>query len=125
MIAKGIEGIWQTAKSAVGLALGLVVWSGAWAQAELVVNTPQLSEATAMMEDRSEKEGRDMVGILLPAQADFFELADRAVSGDHEVWTLTLRAEGAVGPLGQFGLHGAPCLARQMPHAIALQGDGR
>ena len=40
MIAKGIEGIWQTAKSAVGLALGLVVWTGAWAQAELVVNTP-------------------------------------------------------------------------------------
>ena len=50
-----------------------------------------------MMEDRSEKEGRDMVGIVLPAQADFFELADRAVSGGHEVWTLTLRAEGAVG----------------------------
>ena len=85
MIAKGIEGIWQTAKSAVGLALGLVVWSGAWAQAELVVNTPDLSEATAMMEDRSEKEGRDMVGIVLPAQADFFELADRAVSGGHEL----------------------------------------
>ena len=83
MIAQGIEGIWQTAKSAVGLALGLVVWSGALSQSELVVNTPNLSEATAMMEDRSEKEGRDMVGLVLPAQADFFELADRAVSGGH------------------------------------------
>lgn len=97
MIAQGIEGIWQTAKCAVGLALGMVVWSGSGAQAELVVNTPNLSEATAMMEDRTEKEGRDMVGIVLPVQADFFELADRAISGGLEVWTLKVRAEGAVG----------------------------
>ena len=42
-------------------------------------------------------EGRDMVGVVLPTQADFFELADRGVSGGHEVWTLIVRAEGAVG----------------------------
>ena len=49
-----------------------------------------------------------MVGMVLPAQADFFELADRDVSDGHEVWTLTVRAEGAVGVNVYFDVFHVP-----------------
>ena len=63
----------------MGIALG---------QGVVNVDTPDLDKAIHAMEVQSEETGREMVGEVIPAEVDFFEVATRAVKSGMEVWTL-------------------------------------
>ena len=84
MIQKTLQGNWQTR---IGV-LALVMCGGmgiARGQGAVNVDTPDLDKALHAMEMQSEETGREMVGEVIPAEVDFFEVATRAVESGMEI----------------------------------------
>ena len=95
MIQETLQGNWQTR---IGV-LAMVMFGGmgiALGQGAVNVDTPDLDKAIHAMEMQSEETGREMVGEVIPAEVDFFEVATRAVESGMEVWTLQVSLPGAL-----------------------------
>ena len=69
-----------------------------WAQAQAVwnVKAPELAVVQKTLDNRSETEGRNFLALVMPAQEDFFVLADRHEEGGYETYTLHVKAEEAM-----------------------------
>jgi len=95
MIHETLQGNWQTR---IGV-LAMVMFGGmgiARGQGLVNVDTPNLDKAIHTMEAQSQETGREMVGEVIPAEVDFFEVATRAVESGMEVWTLQVSLPGAL-----------------------------
>ena len=69
-----------------------------WAQAQAVwnVKAPGLAVVQKTLDNRSEVEGRNFLALVVPAQKDFFAVADRHEEGGYETYTLHVKAEEAM-----------------------------
>ena len=69
-----------------------------WAQAQAVwnVKAPGLAVVQKTLDNRSEAEGRNFLALVVPAQKDFFAVADRHEEGGYETYTLHVKAEEAM-----------------------------
>lgn len=77
--------------------MGMVVMVGtAFGQGVLHVDTPVLDKAIHAMELQSEVTGREMAGLVISADVDFFEVAMRAIESGQETWTLEVKLPGAL-----------------------------
>ena len=96
MIQRGIEGFWLSISGVFLAGMLMVICGAAQAQAELNVKAPELAAVQKMLDDRSDAEGRNFLAVVLPAQADFFALADRREDDGYEIYRLQVSAQGAL-----------------------------
>ena len=95
MIQETIQGIWQT-RIGVSVALLLGTMAAAFGQGVWYAETPDFDKAVQDMIWQSEQTGREMVGAVIPAQFDFFEVASRSLEEGKETWVLEVNAPGAL-----------------------------
>ena len=65
-------------------------------QAQIVVDTPNLNETQKRLEVRSDESGRELIGVVLPLDVDFFEVASYVEAEGRGVWSLRVDAPGAL-----------------------------
>ena len=95
MIETTIAGFWHSrAKSLLTLALFGTCLTQLHAQ--IVVDTPNLEDIQKELEVKSELTGREMIGVVLPLDLDFFEEATYVELADRGVWSLEVQAPGAL-----------------------------
>ena len=95
MIQRKIQGIWQKHGFAtltvmwgmIGTTLGQGLWH---------VDAPDFDKAVQEMEWQSQQTGREMVGSVIPADVDFFQVAARTVQDGLETWMLEVHVPGAL-----------------------------
>jgi len=95
MIETKVQGFWHSGKLILFISWFGMSASG-WGQAFWSVETPNLAEAQTFMVKESERTGREMTGMVLPANVDFFDVAQRRIDGNDEVWSLRVEAPGAL-----------------------------
>ena len=95
MIETTIAGFWHSrAKSLLTLALfGTCLIQ---LQGQIVVQTPDLEETQKELEIKSEVTGREMIGVVLALDVDFFEEANYTELSGRGVWSLEFQAPGAL-----------------------------
>lgn len=95
MIETTIAGIWHSHAKSL-LTFALIGGSLNAFQAQIVVDTPDLEATQKALEVKSEASGKEMIGVVLPLDLDFFEAAMFVEAEGRGVWSLELNAPGAL-----------------------------
>ena len=96
MIETKIAGNWHSFAVFAMLIGDFMAGTEALAQGRIKVETPDLYETQVELIEKSDNTGREMIGIVLPMEVDFFDVATMTQAGDANVWTLQVDAPGAL-----------------------------